>query len=340
MSETQIREVGEFRLERALIEKVDELMRESELERVNNLRKLISIYSNIKSKVYSKYYPQIEKLYPWYTDHGKKHVESIIMVLGKMLNQSFGRLNEMELFVLLCSCIFHDTGMAKSRASHEKEVLSIIQEINKDILDFSVNRQINKIAGAHTSKADLKELGLKESCTFCNYTYNVSTRALAAMLRFADDISETRYRISPDLLEEGKVPEENEIYWQYAYVVESVEVSVTEMNCSIKVTIPKSILLKSLITSDGMEKIFFDYVLERIEKSNSERIMCSLEFRNIVTISELHIEIYIMTDDLMNTLDKCDIRANEEYCYRRSLKESFFDKNSSWTIVELKKHYS
>ena len=340
MSETQIREVGEFSLERALLDRVDELMKNSEQERVNNLKKLISIYSNIKSVVYSKYYPEIARLYPWYTDHGEKHVESIMMVLGEMLKQSFGRLNEMELFILLCSCVFHDTGMAKSRAHHEQEVLSIIQQINKLILDISVNRQINQIAGAHTSKTDLKELNMKDSCTFSGRKYSVSTRALAAMLRFADDISETRYRILPDLLEEGKVPKENEIYWQYAYIVESVEVSVVEMNCLIKMTIPKSILLKSLETSDGAEKIFFDYVLERIEKSNNERIMCSLEFRNIVMISELYIEINIMTDDLMITLDKRDIEANEEYCYRRSLKDSFFDKNPSWTIDELRKNYS
>ena len=327
----------QFSLERILREKEDELVKKSENPRAANLNKLINIYYELKDIVYDSYYPQIQILFPWYTDHGIRHVESIILMLGELLGHSYGRLNEMEIFVLLCACIFHDTGMTISRDNHADEVKGIIQTMQKLVPDITVMRQINVIARAHSSKKDLSELNVKESCTYKGITYNVQTRALAAMLRLADDISETRYRIIPELLD--KVPEDNAIFWHYANVVESVEISPVDMICRIKLSIPRSTLLKEYKCNSISNKIFFEYILERIEKSYKERVLCSIEFRNIVIISAFEMTLNIMTDDLYEKVDGLKFEINENYCQTMSLKEAFFEKNPDWSIDALKKKY-
>ncbi len=330
-------EKEQFRLERILREKEDELIQKGEKEKASNLEKLIEIYYNLKEIVYESYYPQIQKLFPWYTDHGQRHVESIIIMLGELLEQSYGRLNEMEVFVLLCACIFHDTGMTISRDSHADGVKEIIQGMQKFIPNITVMRQINEIARSHSSKKDLSVLKQKDSCTYKGIKYSIQTRALAAMLRLVDDISETRYRIIPELLDE--VPKDNAIFWNYANVVESSEISPADMNCQIKLSIPKSILLKEYQYGNIKNKIFFEYVLERIEKSYKERVLCSIEFRNIVIISSFEITLNIMTDDLYDEVESLEFEINENYCQTMSLKEAFFEKNPEWSIDELKKKY-
>lgn len=326
----------QFKLERILLQKQKELFEDQEIEHYNNLIKLRDIYYQLKDIVYEKYYPEIQRLFPWYTDHGQKHVESIIHTMGDLLIHSYGRLNEMEIFILLCTCIFHDTGMTISRDEHADNVKQIIQNMRILITDITVLRQINEIARAHSSKRDLTQLSLVDSCTFNNINYDIQTRALAAMLRLADDISETRYRIDSDLL--SKVPEENVIFWQYANSVESVVVSATDMNCKIKISIPKSILLKEFKYDSGT-KIFFEYVLERIEKSYKERVLCSIEFRNIVVISAFKIEIKIMSDDMFDEIDGIGFEINENYFQTMSLKDAFYKKNPHWTIDALKTQY-
>lgn len=327
----------QFSLERILREKKDELVKKGENPKASNLDKLIDIYYGLKDIVYDSYYPQIQILFPWYTDHGQKHVESIILMLGELLGHSYGRLNEMEIFVLLCACIFHDTGMTINRDNHADEVKGIIQTMQKLVSDISVMRQIKDIARAHSSKKDLSELKVKGSCTYKGITYSVQTRALAAMLRLVDDISETRYRIIPELLD--KVPEDNAICWHYANVVESVEISPADMICRIKLSIPQSILLKEYKCEGISNKIFFEYVLERIEKSYKEKVLCSIEFRNIVTISAFEMTLNIMTDDLYDEVDSLEFEINENYCQTMSLKEAFFEKNPDWSIDALKKKY-
>lgn len=326
----------QFKLERILSEKQKELSKKQEIERYNNLIKLKEIYYKLKDIVNEKYYPEIQRLFPWYTDHGQKHVESIIHTMGELLIHSYGRLNEMEIFILLCACIFHDTGMTISRDEHADNVKQIIQNMRILITDITVLSQINEIARAHSSKRELTQISLLDSCTFNNINYNIQTRALAAMLRLADDISETRYRIDPDLL--NKVPEENVIFWQYANSVESVVVSATDMNCKIKISIPKSILLKEYKYDSGT-KVFFEYVLERIEKSYKERVLCSIEFRNIVVISAFKIEMKIMSDDMFDKIDGIEFEINENYFQTMSLKDAFYKKNPHWTIDALKKQY-
>ena len=140
----------QFSLERVLREKEDELVKKGEKTKASNLDELINIYYELKDIVYKSYYPQIKLLFPWYTDHGRKHVESIILMLGELLGHSYGRLNEMEIFVLLCACIFHDTGMTVSRGNHEDEVKGIIQTMGKLVSDITVMRQINDIVRAHS----------------------------------------------------------------------------------------------------------------------------------------------------------------------------------------------
>ena len=91
---------------------------------------------------------------------------------------------------------------------------------------------------------------------------------------------------------------------------------------------------------NGETKSFFEYVLERIEKSYKEKVTCSVEFRDIVIISSFKIKITILSDDYSKDLDSLDFEINEKYYSAVGIKEEFYKKNPEWTNENLRTKYS
>jgi hypothetical protein len=137
-----------------------------------------------------------------YTKHGIPHVRSLIQQVEKMI--FFGedsrtiRINGYESFLLLMSILLHDLGMFYGRKKHEKMCFKII---NKHYKNIGISREeadtIARISESH-SESDIHGrpvdtlISLKTLETSCGVQYR--ERMIAAILRFADEISDNDTR--------------------------------------------------------------------------------------------------------------------------------------------------
>ena len=69
----------------------------------------------VLQKILSNY----KLLFPEYTDHSELHSITVIEFCNKLIGEQLDRLKKNELFVLLLSCYFHDTGMGITEKDFE-----------------------------------------------------------------------------------------------------------------------------------------------------------------------------------------------------------------------------
>ena len=58
-------------------------------------------------------------LFPEYTDHSELHSITVIQFCNTLIGEQLDRLNKNEIYVLLASCYFHDTGMGITKKDYE-----------------------------------------------------------------------------------------------------------------------------------------------------------------------------------------------------------------------------
>lgn len=58
-------------------------------------------------------------LFPEFTDHSELHSLTVIEFCNTLLGNRISRLNKHEIYVLLCACYFHDTGMGITKKDFE-----------------------------------------------------------------------------------------------------------------------------------------------------------------------------------------------------------------------------
>lgn len=58
-------------------------------------------------------------IFPEFTDHSELHSLTVIDFCNRLIGEQLGRLNKNEIYVLLCGCYFHDTGMGVTKKDFE-----------------------------------------------------------------------------------------------------------------------------------------------------------------------------------------------------------------------------
>lgn len=58
--------------------------------------------------------------FPGGNDHGPEHIKRVLGYLDQLLGGKRELLNELELFLLLCSVLLHDQGMLQGRSGHAR----------------------------------------------------------------------------------------------------------------------------------------------------------------------------------------------------------------------------
>ena len=107
---------------------------EKEAQNDKDIEELWHKYKATKGNLAKEYYPWVQSKLPYYTDHGERHISSIIRIANELLRPILrGRLRNnftgVDIFLLLSSIIWHDVGMVDKRSGHAE----IIQGIGKHI---------------------------------------------------------------------------------------------------------------------------------------------------------------------------------------------------------------
>jgi hypothetical protein len=269
-------------------------------------------YEAMKSYLKREYYPWIQANCPFFTDHGEQHIRSVIRAASNMLEPNLsnrraksgdqsGDLSDLDIFLLLAGILWHDVGNVYGRTDHAKRIAEMTDEIKK--LGFptpAVHRLVNEISTAHAGQSGLSGPKREEDCATVNRTYTVYPRALAAIVRFADEVSEDRTRISSALLD--SIPEKNQVYWQYAHCVAASRPDPTRKRVVLTIELDKSKAKQKYSCTDFGHRSkdgrisLIEYVVSRLEKMNNERAYCAAKFSRYMDVDELTCRFAMFAD--------------------------------------------
>lgn len=246
----------------------------------------------------------------YYTHHGVGHVDDVILYAGRLLgidaswkpSDNVNPLdNDYSIFVLLVSILLHDVGMYYGREDHEKRCFLVLQE-HKNLFDADMVeiKDISEIAKAHSgrfndSKDTLSNAALRTDNDQLGCGYN--SKELAALVRFADEICETKQRASKFAITGGAVCGKSLICHKYCSYINSVKISPERDEVTIEYTIPKCDVEAPIVVGDN--GIFMiDEIADRLDKINKERVYCNRFFLRRLYVKKITARINIVDDNL------------------------------------------
>lgn len=182
----------------------------------------------------------------YFTEHGIRHSENIIRIMGKLLENCV-QLTDHEAFILIAAAYTHDIGMQQNRAE-ELENGKILRDMDEfDIIrqrhhDLSFQMILDSVSGQNICSS----LGLEN---FKDYVDNIAVVAkyhrrydlseleddsfkgetvrlplLASLLRLGDELDCDCGRVNLELLKIDNIPVESKFHWWCCAYVKSVHI--------------------------------------------------------------------------------------------------------------------
>lgn len=314
-------------------------------------------YSAMKDYLSRQYYPWIQANCPYFTDHGQTHIESVIesstQILSKLLSKSKRTIefSSTDTYLLLCSIIWHDVGMVFKRSGHSKQIEPILDKVKElGFPDPSAGRLVSLLVNAHEGRSGLNDLEEERDVTIFGKTYTVYPRALAAILRFSDEISENRSRISSSLLAKGKIPVANLLYWEYANCIVASRADPNRERVIVTIEIQKDKAISMFACPEECQKYtngqtsisLIEYVIARLEKMNNERSYCGKEFGRYASIKSIVIRLELLKREkcikkYQDVIVLEDSGIGTEEPNQIEVFQRFFNKYPHWSPTKIKK---
>ena len=335
---------------------------ESELEKTlldlsedsDNASQFLDQYKQTKRHLQNEMYPWVQSNCNWFTDHGEQHISAVMNQASRLLENELrdfesGDLTELDIFILLTAILWHDVGMIVNRADHER-ISTEVADRFRDIAfpSTSIKATTDDIIKGHRNKAGLDIPQRDATFNIGNEIYKIYPKALAGILRFADEISETQERVSGDTWIQESVPEESEIFWRYAETIQGCHPHLNgkSVNLNIEVEYEKAVKMypcpgsfEERENEDG-EISLIEYIICRLEKLVNELAYCERYFNRYAEIREANVDITVRDDS--NTIIQ---EANETLAATGlttkgtypdvNIYEDFFEEYSEWRPDQL-----
>jgi hypothetical protein len=235
-------------------------------------------------------------------DHGSEHVQMVIdrasALLKPVVFEHQPELTPYEVFLLLCAIHVHDVGNIAGRTEHERNNVGISNELkpflDSDVLEIEVFRLI---AEAHGGKFN----GSKDKLHKMPETHSVNStdirfRALAAILKFSDELADDKTRGNRRLLEDGTMPKGSEIYHKYSLSISSLIIRPDVKSIDLEFFLTLEDITRTWGKQDGatiIEAYIIDEIYARTKKMHLERVYCSRYMREFVEIDQISVKIEI-----------------------------------------------
>lgn len=299
-------------------------------------------YAVVKSRLVTSYFPYIKDIQPFMTDHGIGHVDRILEKISHFLEPHLpipGNPNERiidleNLNILMHGVLWHDMGNLYGRVDHEKNIVKIFDTVKTFLYDPIHQDFIVRISRAHSGKGSI-EREIEEACRTVHDSA-IYPQFLSALLRISDEIDEDQRRIESRAF--SLVPKENQAYWKFCSVNESV-IPVYHRdslgNVLLEIKISSKILKDELYQRFGKNAqqvaLVEDYIA-RVNKINTERIYCNKFLQECSAIyfhrvDRITLEIFI-SDEHGGTLDKISFDFDD-----RTVVADFFNSDSVAPIL-------
>ena len=228
-------------------------------------------------------------------DHGSDHVDAVIERATSLVCSETCELSPLEVFMLLVAIQLHDVGNIFGRYEHEINSDEILLEAEKLIGRDSVDRTIIRNI-AQTHGGEIRGIGKKKDTIGLiaeNETLldgHVRQRAIAGILRFADELADDKRRAYTTLLRENKIPKKSEVFHAYATCLDAVKIDHKEKYVELIFRIPKDFMLHKFGKMN--ETIYLlDEIYNRAVKIHLERIYFMRFCRDLIEINKIFVYI-------------------------------------------------
>lgn len=242
-------------------------------------QELWSEYIGARSRLVEDVLDQIRAIEPQLTDHGPKHVASVLDRIEQLLVVNPEYFCPIELYCLGMAALFHDVGNINGRGGHQNKIAEIFDFVRGQNPRVRAEKAIVlQAARAHCgessagSKDTIAQLVSREHMD----STPVRLREIAAVLRLADELAEGRNRTSAFMVAHHRFDEESRIFHLYA---SNTEILVDMARVAINYDIGDSDPV--LPTRDGRIAPFLDttaqfleFAYKRIMKLDQERKYC------------------------------------------------------------------
>ena len=235
------------------------------------------------------------------TDHGPKHINTVIQRIGELtLKSGQWIISPYEAYLLACAAHFHDLGNAFGRSGHERSASSVLFGLDESIIgtDTAEKRLIRDIARVHGGTT---ESGDKD--TIENLQGSAEIKKLAAILRFADELSDDHTRTgntAKEIMERNiKLKKASEVFHAYADRLRTVSVNHETRTVSLffELLLPH---FKKMYWKAGTQVYLLDEIYERTLKTHCEQIYCAKFMLPSIMLERTHVNIDICSERYEN----------------------------------------
>lgn len=290
-------------------------------------RNYYDVYSKTKELFSAKYYPEIEKianLYDfkdgkinYYNNHGIFHINTLIDLAGKLLGlpsdvvkATKSPISGYEAYLTLMTILAHDVGMIYGREDHEKRAIDVFAS-EKEQLKLTQPEIITicDIASAHSGKSHgvptdtlgHDNLSCRQQSTNSNVVYNA--KAIAALVRFADEISDNKERASFIARIVRDISGLSKLCHNYCEIIDDISFNHSDHVLQLTYAVNFEDLLTHHSVGDSCV-LLVDYMSERLAKLNIERIYCCRHTIPWFYISRIDVHVYVFKYDTAEKVRK------------------------------------
>ncbi|MFJ7313923.1 hypothetical protein ACIQVE_14365 [Pseudomonas sp. NPDC098747] len=255
--------------------KIEQELEQKMNKRGSNGKALYARYIAARTVLNKEILPWIRTIEGSLTDHGPDHIRNVLDNAYQLIGPK-SDLNDIELYILCQSILFHDVGNLFGRAKHN---LNIPQVYIKIFSELWLSRQemslVISIGRSHSGKspADGSKDTLKDLKNDFYESTNVRAQQLAAILRLADELAEGPQRTSSYLINSHLFNADSHMYHMYA--------SATHVGIDRggdRIALSYHIELDKFNFSDptGVEEFskFMKCIYSRVHKLDGERRYC------------------------------------------------------------------
>ena len=231
------------------------------------------------------------------TDHGPEHVLAVVERAGDLLAhpvKDYPQLTAYEVYLLLMAIQFHDVGNLFGRKEHEAKIAPVMERMHVLVGDEMVEkRAIRKIAEAHggVSSEGNRDTIIRLAPEEWILSRRIRPQALAAILRFADELSDDSRRVARVPMETGTVPDQSRRFHMYSGALHSVRVEPEQHIVFLRYCFTKN--EAGPLRSGNSSTYLVDEIYERTIKMHYEREYCMRFTRGLVQIDAIDVQIDI-----------------------------------------------
>lgn len=308
-----------------------------------NYMEYFYIYMATKSILKRYYYPYIRDVNPFFTDHGEGHIERIFERLYPLLrphlltddepispqsrkdinsDKMSEKINAYDLYLLMCSVLWHDTGNLYGRQGHESKIHKLFSNAKGFLYDEPSAGWIEKIGRAHSGENAIEQHIEREVLNMEGFTYH--PKFLASLLRIADELDEDRRRTSNRI---ENLPENSKVYWFFCNCTDSIKVEPDSREEKKSKIVIEGRINKSDLFSKYMKDFevtaIYEYIY-RVDKINKELFFCGNYMKPFRFRPPDQLELRLSIVDGGKTIKLLEEIFNKTFGYNE-----FFQKHSS-----------